>query len=214
MYNLRNKYIIYIIYKINNMHIKNIILDIDETLIHCKLIEPKEYNHSFVIDKIKYYIIYRPYLEEFINFIFNNFDTINIWTAATQDYAHKIILKILNTKLKNKALITSKLKCFYTRKHVSNDGTKELAKIFNNKCSIKLNIQPHNTVMIDDKSHVFNKNTGNGLIIPAFMGNKKDTNLLKLIHFLKLIQEEKLLINSNEDSIDLSEIFNSYKNKE
>jgi hypothetical protein len=46
------------------------------------------------------------------------------------------------------------------------------------------------------------------------MGNKKDTNLLKLIHFLKLIQEEKLLINSNEDSIDLSEIFNSYKNKE
>jgi TFIIF-interacting CTD phosphatase-like protein len=194
------------------MHIKNIILDIDETLIHCKLTEPKEYNHVFIIDKIKYYIIYRPYLEEFINFIFENFDTINIWTAATQDYAHKIILKILNTKLKNKNLITEKLKCFFTRKHVAYDGTKELAKIFNNKCSIKYNIKPCNTVMIDDKSHVFNKNTGNGLIIPAFTGNKKDTNLLKLIQFLKLIQEEKLLINSNEESIDLSYVFNNSKN--
>ena len=47
--------------------------------------------------------------------------------------------------------------------------------------------------MIDDKSHVFNKNTGNGLIIPAFTGNKKDNNLLKLTHFLKLIKDEKLL---------------------
>ena len=191
------------------MHIKNIILDIEETLIHCKTKEPKNYDFYFQIEKVKYYIIYRPYLEEFINFIFEYFDTINIWTAATQDYAHKIILKILNTKLKNKELIKKKLKCFFTRKHVALDGTKELDKIFQNPSAIEFKILPENTIMIDDKSHVFNKNTGNGLIIPAFMGNKKDNNLLKLIHFLKLIQDEKLLINSKEESIDLSDIFKS-----
>jgi len=190
------------------MHIKNIILDIDETLIHCKLTEPKKYDHVFVIDKMKYYIIYRPYLSEFINFIFDRFDTVNIWTAATHDYANKIISKILHKLLLNKKQLT-KLKCFVTRKHVSQDGTKELAKIFRKKCAIELGIIPTNTIMIDDKSHVFNKNTGNGLIIPAFMGNKKDNYLLKLTHFLKLIQDEKLLINSNEESINLSEIFNN-----
>ena len=190
------------------MHIKNIILDIDETLIHCKLKQPQRYDFEFIIDKTKYYVIYRPFLKEFINFIFKRFDTINIWTAATQDYAHKIILKILNEHLEDKKLISSKFKCFFTRKQVSQDGTKELDKIFKNACSIKLNILPENTIMIDDKKYVFNKNTGNGLIIPGFKGNKKDDNLLKLIYFLKLIQDEKLMINMHEESIDLSYIFN------
>ena len=109
--------------------------------------------------------------------------------------------------LDDKSLLP-KLKCFVTRQHVSADGTKELDKIFNKKCAIDLDIKRNNTIMIDDKSHVFNKNTGNGLIIPAFTGNKKDNNLLKLTHFLKLIQDEKLLIDSNEASIDLTELFN------
>ena len=186
-------------------HIKHIVLDIDETLIHTKMTE-RPCEHCFSIEKTKYYVMYRPHLAEFINYIFSNFETVNIWTAATYDYAKNIISKILHTLLIDKTQLT-RLKFFNTRQQVSVDGTKKLTKLFNTDFAKSLNILETNTIMIDDKPSVFNYNTGNGFIIPAWTGKKSDKFLLKLIKVIDLIQKEGLVINIKENAINLSELF-------
>ena len=89
---------------------------------------------------------------------------------------------------------------------MSSDGSKKLINLFNNERAKSLDICHHNTIMIDDKAHVFVNNTGNGFIIPEYIGNKSDKFLLKLIKLLTLIQKEKLVIDINQDSIILSDI--------
>jgi TFIIF-interacting CTD phosphatase-like protein len=184
--------------------IKNIILDIDETLIHTRM-DACEADHIFTIEKTKYYVLYRPYLHEFINFIFTNFETINLWTAATYDYAKNIVSRLLLNMLTDKSQL-SKLKFFNTRQQVSKDGAKKLAKLFSTDYAKSLNIIENNTIMIDDKPSVFNYNTGNGFIIPAWTGQKDDTFLLKLQHVITVIQKENLIIDVNEKSINLAEL--------
>lgn len=187
------------------INIKNIILDIDETIIHTMMTECKA-DHVFSIEKTKYYVLYRPHLHSFINFIFTNFETINIWTAATYDYAKNIISKLLVTMLVDKTQLP-KLKFFNTRQQVSKDGSKKLVKLFSTDYAKSLNITESNTIMIDDKQSVFNHNTGNGFIIPAWTGQKNDDFLLKLQHIIAVIQKENLLIDVKAKSINLSELF-------
>ena len=187
------------------INIKNIILDIDETIIHTMMTECKA-DHVFSIEKTKYYVLYRPHLHSFINFIFTNFETINIWTAATYDYAKNIISKLLVTMLVDKTQLP-KLKFFNTRQQVSKDGSKKLVKLFSTDYAKSLNITESNTIMIDDKQSVFNHNTGNGFIIPAWTGQKNDDFLLKLQHIIAVIQNENLLIDVKAKSINLSELF-------
>jgi TFIIF-interacting CTD phosphatase-like protein len=186
------------------INIKNIILDIDETIIHTMMTECKA-DHVFSIEKTKYYVLYRPHLHSFINFIFTNFETINIWTAATYDYAKNIISKLLVTMLVDKTQLP-KLKFFNTRQQVSKDGSKKLVKLFSTDYAKSLNITESNTIMIDDKQSVFNHNTGNGFIIPAWTGQKNDDFLLKLQHIIAVIQKENLLIDVKAKSINLSEL--------
>jgi TFIIF-interacting CTD phosphatase-like protein len=100
-----------------------------------------------------------------------------------------------------------KLKFFNTRQQVSKDGSKKLVKLFSTDYAKSLNITESNTIMIDDKQSVFNHNTGNGFIIPAWTGQKNDDFLLKLQHIIAVIQKENLLIDVKAKSINLSELF-------
>ena len=81
---------------------KNILLDLDQTLISA------EASEDFDIDKHKersklfswkdmdgYYIVFeRPHLSEFLDYIFENFN-VSVWTAASKDYALFIIEHII-----------------------------------------------------------------------------------------------------------------------
>ena len=92
-----------------------LILDIDETLIHTDS-APIEYEKQLDFDfkfkgnssKSLYYTKKRPYLDEFLNYAFENFD-VSIWTAAGDEYAEEI--------LKGIGLDKSKLKFFYTQEN-------------------------------------------------------------------------------------------------
>ena len=92
-----------------------LILDLDETLIHS--ISTKEMDRINKTDnerrksltKFKthdmdgyYTVVERPGLQEFLDYIFNNFN-VSIWTAASKDYALFVIEKIINIK-KNRKL--------------------------------------------------------------------------------------------------------------
>ena len=81
----------------------NIILDLDQTVISAEASEEldfKKYQEKsklFRSDNMDgYYMVYsRPYLQEFLDYIFKNFN-VSIWTAASKDYALFIIEKIIS----------------------------------------------------------------------------------------------------------------------
>ena len=88
-----------------------IILDLDETLINSE--ERKKFNHEKYgnkMEKFKYhkmerdfYVFERPHLQEFLDFLFENFD-VSIWTAASRGYALWILKNVLNVGTKNRPI--------------------------------------------------------------------------------------------------------------
>ena len=160
----------------------NIVLDIDETLIHA--VTRKNKNASFSIKfntGEQYYILVRPGLKKFLRYVFKNFKTVNIWTAATKDYAIAIMSNILTKQQ------ISRLKFFNTRKQCSTDGSKPLIDIFGTAQAKKLGITRSNTLMIDDKPDVVKHNKGNGIIVQPWLGNQKDNSLDRLTLLLDVI---------------------------
>ena len=192
----------------------NIVLDLDQTIISAEPLE--EFNLSKYNDKIKshkekwgensvadmdgYYIVFsRPYLQEFLDYIFENFNVV-IWTAATKDYALFIIkhlilgydIKTQTYKYPNRKIdfIFFSYHCEwseYERKY-----TKELCMIWD-KHQLP-GYSQSNTVIIDDyKADVHKCQPNNCIIARAFKikkkGSENDTFLHDLIPHLKNMQK-------------------------
>ena len=91
------------------MKIRNVILDIDETLISSvevdeyhqnkEKLDAKKVPHSIFEDY--YYVFERPGVQEFLDYLFANYNVL-IWTAAHKDYALHIIRKVILTKPERK----------------------------------------------------------------------------------------------------------------
>lgn len=95
---------------------KNVFLDLDETLISSIAKSEINFNGSEFKQKLKeckkkgikyydidgYYMTFeRPYLQEFLDFLFKNYN-VSIWTAATKDYAIDVIQNSILTKPERK----------------------------------------------------------------------------------------------------------------
>tara|TARA_B100000073_G_scaffold347754_1_gene363185 strand:- start:1888 stop:2478 length:591 start_codon:yes stop_codon:yes gene_type:complete len=87
---------------------KTVVLDLDDTLIHsCVCEKMKKWNHErreriekkLVWHNMEdYYLVCeRPGLQNFLDYLFKNFNVI-VWTAASKDYALFIIKKCILTK--------------------------------------------------------------------------------------------------------------------
>ena len=160
----------------------NLVLDIDETLIHAVTRKNKKASFSIKFSTgEQYYILVRPGLKKFLRYVFKNFKTVNIWTAATKDYAIAIMSNVLTKQQ------ISRLKFFNTRKQCSSDGSKPLVDIFDTPQAKKLGITRFNTLMIDDKSGVLKHNPGNGIIVQPWIGNQSDNSLDRLTLLLDVI---------------------------
>jgi TFIIF-interacting CTD phosphatase-like protein len=181
-----------------------ILLDLDETLIHSEefprlapSMKDFDFKVSFESDNSFWYMTKkRPFLKEFLEFLFTNFD-VGIWTASGEDYALKII--------ENIGIEKSKLKCFYTKENCSLRldyetnryyGLKNLqklkkkgwAKSYTNRTG---KIRELNKVLIvDDISETAINNRDNLVLIKPFYFDDKDTELLKLISYLEKIKDE------------------------
>lgn len=178
--------------------IENVVLDLDETLIH-SYITPVKCDFKIDLQDNIYYVKKRPGLAKFLVYLFRKFKTVSVWTAATQDYAVQVIANIFTKKQREK------LKFFHTRRH-TRMGTKPLEMIFNSKEAKRLNINQNNTVIIDDKSEVVYYNPGNGIIVPAWHGNPSDTYLAKLIIVLSGIIRHRMITDSNSIYLELRDI--------
>lgn len=165
----------------------NVVLDLDETLVSVTTTRPTGYNFKFLIGDNYYYVRKRPNLDLFLEYVFKKFNTVSVWTAATEEYARNVVKGIFTPlQRKNLAFLLSR-KDLATR---INDKTfiKPLSKIFKNN---KFGITAENTLMIDDKASVTSNNAGNAIIVPAWKGSPKDKNLVKLMIIMDFMLRNK-----------------------
>ena len=194
--------------------LKNIVLDIDATLVNThgddgefvnlKIItEPKMLKFRKRIysmnladvttepgegEKLKLYGIYRPYLKEFIEFCFNYFDNVIIWSAGKKKYVEKMCELIFVDSKKQPLII-------YNWNNTTIDGdriTKPLKKLYDDPRT-KGMMNENNTFVVDDRDDTYFLNKNNGILIPEYEvslslnGLKlQDDNLLKLMAWFSL----------------------------
>jgi TFIIF-interacting CTD phosphatase-like protein len=170
------------------MQRKNIILDLDQTLISA---EPTQDFSSppkteFTMHNMEdyYYICERPFLQDFLTYIFANYN-VSVWTAASKDYALFIIDKIILKNDKNRKIdwIFFSYHCKISEK--KKDGSKELSTIWD-----IFNIKDYshdNTFIIDDYDDVYKNQKENCIFAPPFefKKTKNDTFLKDIVDVMK-----------------------------
>lgn len=154
--------------------ITNVILDLDETLISSvekyELKSNKEIkkefsskSNNFTIHSMSsdYFITERPGVQDFLDFLFENFN-VSVWTAASKEYANFVIKKVI-LKNSNRHLdyIMYSKHCSASEKKTG--CLKNLEKFFHLPYYNR-----HNTVIIDDNSNVFEKQNNQVIRLKAF----------------------------------------------
>lgn len=195
----------------------NFILDLDQTLISAEDLEKydkkaneKRSKKFRSHDMDGYYIVFeRPGLQEFLDFIFSNYN-VSVWTAASKDYALFIIDKIIVGNNKNRILdwvffsyhcdLSSKLK----------NGTKDLSMLWD-----VYNIpgyNSNNTVIIDDYDEVYNTQPNNAILAPAFEYTKKKSyqdNFLEELRPKLIDMVNKIKNNEKEKTKEINSHFSN-----
>lgn len=162
----------------------NIVLDLDETLVSVTTKPPRSRTNggdtfNFVLSGTTYWVTKRPCLSLFLRYIFKKFRTVSVWTAATRPYAIHIIKHIFTQSQ------IQQLSYILTRESLKINGngyTKPLTKLISLSNG---RIKAGNTVLIDDLESTTQDNSGNGIIIPPFRGDRSDRNLPKLMIILQ-----------------------------
>lgn len=155
----------------------NIVLDLDETLIHTLSITKsfstnlsKMADFHFEIDGQHFWVNKRPGLDLFLDFIFKYFQ-VGIWTAADKEYATQICKKVLTyEQVKKIKFIYSRNFCHLDQNENPPMFTKPLAKLY----ELYPDFNHQNTLMIDNAPHVMKYNPHNGVYIPDFMSENHD----------------------------------------
>lgn len=197
----------------NGNNKKNFILDLDETLISAEATEEYDFvKHEKKSKKFKfetmedYYIIFqRPHLQEFLDFIFSNFN-VSIWTAASKDYALFIIDKIILIKPERKIdYIFFSYHCTLSKK-INKGKTKDLSIMWD-FFKIK-GYNKENTVILDDYEEVYKTQKENCIIAKPFnfseLHSEKDKFLKKIIPKIKKHLLKKDNINTENINKEIS----------
>lgn len=169
--------------------IKNIILDLDMTLICSLEINNKSFINPRLDHKVmkNYFNIYgRPHLQEFLSYIFLNFN-VSIWTAASKDYAMFVINKFI---LENHP--ERHLKYIFFSYHCDESslktGNSKQINFLKKYCNIH-DFSSNNTLIIDDNTDVRDCQPEMCYLIKQFDCKNplsyQDTELIILENYLK-----------------------------
>jgi hypothetical protein len=166
----------------------HIILDMDGTLIDS--------------DGINIYC--RPRLKKFLNYCFNTFKSVSIWTAASQAWYNVVYNNCFKKILrKNKFnIVYTELDCTDKFKYSdemfeynsSNLKTiKSLKKLWRNKST---GMNRNNTLILDDTHETYQENYGNAIPIPTYNVKnpeyKNDNVLLRLMLWLPTLKNKQI----------------------
>jgi RNA polymerase II subunit A small phosphatase-like protein len=152
---------------------KLLILDLDETLIYAT---EEALERKADITVATYFVYKRPYLKEFLDFCFANFD-VAVWTTSTSDYAREIIDKCFN---QDPIFIWSRERCTHTY-------DAEMQEHYYIKKMSKLRRQGYkleSVIAVDDSANVWTNSYGNLVRVMRFEGDETDTELKRLLLYL------------------------------
>lgn len=217
---------------------KNIVLDIDATLVHThgdddefvdmkimtdpKMIKYRDRLYTMKLkdvttyagegEEMKLYGIYRPYLKEFLDFCFDYFDNVIIWSAGKKRYVEQMCSLMFTDRKRQPMVIYN-----YDHCEIHDDYIRKPLKRLYDDPITRNQLNASNTYVVDDRDDTFALNEQNGILIPEYEApmtekgiNKKDENLLKLMAWLaiKKNREEKDI-----RRLDKSSIFKTSNNK-
>lgn len=174
---------------------RNIVLDLDSTLINtCE-----EQNSLKLFKKLKIYTknhdlrnkiyclnmrkggetifawgVFRPHLDEFIEYCFKNFDNVMVWSAGTKVYVDQVVERVFRKRKSELKLILSRNNCTYEEDD-PDTLTKVMEKLVNGYDWMDLS----NTVIVDDNIKTFRFNDENALQIKEFLIDYNSETLLK-----------------------------------
>jgi TFIIF-interacting CTD phosphatase-like protein len=170
---------------------KNIFLDLDNTLISSEIIETKSIGHiknkaaNFECKNMDNYFLIcaRPYLQPFLDFLFKNFK-VNIWTAASKDYAMFIIDEFILKKDPTRKihLILYDYHCKISQKIFK---TPKKLEVLWSKWKL-YEYDYSNTIIIDDLERVCESQPSNCINIKPFnfLTSENDSSLKKIQRIL------------------------------
>ncbi len=161
----------------------NVVLDLDETLVH-SVHKSITFQNCDAFAQFEDYKIYkRPHVDEFLNIVFKRYN-VYIWTAACKSYAKVVCEKLLGQHVPIKMLSkkqTLKIKIrngFY----YSSQETITVKPLSTLKCNM------NRTIMIDDTKSCFSRNIKNGFQIIPFDDPEKQINDCQLLEIVSLLQ--------------------------
>ena len=151
----------------------NLVLDLDETLVHCSVdpIDDADVTFPVAFNGCNYqvYVRKRPHLDKFFASIAGKFE-VTIFTASQQVYAERL-LNILDPEgiyIQNRLYRDSCL-------NVDGNYLKDLNVLGRDLSK---------TVLVDNSPHAFGYQLDNGIPIESWFDDKADTELLKLSAFV------------------------------
>lgn len=163
----------------SNQHL--IILDLDETLIHST---ENELGDKCDFRVGRYYTYKRPNVEKLLSDCMKTFN-IAVWSSATELYTESVVQNIF-PEVDKLCFIWSRNKCTY-RVDLESD---EFIWIKNLKKVKKMGFDLDKVVVVDDSPEKLLFNYGNLLRVDPFYGNKNDNELIYLMRYLSLLENE------------------------
>jgi len=155
-----------------------LILDLDETLVHCSADPSGKYDVTFGVQfngsTCQVYVRKRPHLETFLETVSSRFEVV-IFTASQRVYAERL-LDILDPQHRYIHHRLYRESCLMVAGNLLKDLTildRDLRK----------------TVIVDNSPHAFGYQLDNGIPIESWYDDPHDVELLKLLPLLDQLQQ-------------------------